>query len=113
MFVAARFYIGMFLLFRPYIVSTHSFSVHTKCLQADVSVNLHSLAFGLHICSERWELAKLFEAVIRTAVAEHRTPVSESALPWEFYDLQFSVLDLSPLLQTWADKCSTIVPRHV
>lgn len=87
--------------------------VHTKCLQADVSVNLHSLAFALHICSERWELAKLFELVIRTAVAEHRTPILESALPWEFYDLQFSVLDLSPLLQNWADKISTAVPCHV
>lgn len=87
--------------------------MHTKCLQADVSVNLHSLAFGLHICSERWELAKMFESVIRTAVAEHRTPVSESALPWQFYDLQFSVLDLSPLLQNWADESSTAVPHHV
>lgn len=55
----------------------------------------------------------MFESVIRTAVAEHRTPVSESALPWQFYDLQFSVLDLSPLLQNWADESSTAVPHHV
>ncbi|KAL3490403.1 hypothetical protein BJX62DRAFT_252046 [Aspergillus germanicus] len=95
-FVAARFYI-----------------VHTKCLQADVSVNLHSLAYSLHICSHRWPLAKMFEAVIRTAVAEHRTPVLESALPIEFYDLRFPVLDICPLLQRWADTSWIPVPSDI
>lgn len=83
-------------------------SVHTKCLHADVSVNLHSLAYSLHICGYRWPLAKLFETVIRTAVAEHRTPVSESALPVEFYDLRISVLDVFPVLERWAENAATV-----
>lgn len=73
-------------------------------MRADVSVNLHSLSYSLHICGYRWPLARLFEIVIRTAVAEHRTPVSESALPVEFYDLQYSVIEISHALQNWVDS---------
>ncbi|OJJ07648.1 hypothetical protein ASPVEDRAFT_76488 [Aspergillus versicolor CBS 583.65] len=95
-FAAARFYI-----------------VHTKCLHADVSVNLHSLAYSLHICSRRWPLAKMFESVIRTAVAEHRTPAIQSALPIEFYDLRYAVAEICPLLQRWVDRYSSPVLRTV
>lgn len=53
------------------------------------------------------------ESVIRTAVAEHRTPISESALPVEFYDLRISVVEVFPLLDRWADDASAIIPRDV
>ncbi|OJJ42113.1 hypothetical protein ASPZODRAFT_77654 [Penicilliopsis zonata CBS 506.65] len=86
-FVAARFYI-----------------VYSKALDADVPRNLHSLAFALHTCSKRWPLARRYEAIIRTAVAEHRTAVLESSLPVQFYDLRFSTLELSDTLQAWADR---------
>lgn len=88
-------------------------TVHTKCLQADVSVNLHSLAYSLHICSRRWPLAETFESVIRTAVAEHRTPVLGSALPIEFYDLRYSVVEISHLLQRWAASYVSPIMRNV
>lgn len=78
--------------------------VHTRCLRADVSINLYYLAYSLHICSHRWPLAKLYERVIRTAVAEHRTPLSETALPLEFYDHRYSVIEISHVLQSWADS---------
>ncbi|KAJ5280288.1 hypothetical protein N7478_005660 [Penicillium angulare] len=56
---------------------------------------------------QRWRLAKLFETVIRTAVAEHRTPVHESALPVEFYDLRYSVVEICDLLESWAVTVSS------
>ncbi|KAI9929456.1 hypothetical protein MW887_000928 [Aspergillus wentii] len=90
-------------LILPIFVAARFCIVHTKCLKADVSVNLHSLAYSLHICSHRWPLAKMCESVIRTAVAEHRTPVSQSALPLEFYDLRCPVVDICASLQVWAD----------
>ena len=113
-FVAARFYIGTFALstiskhLDLYMLTYRAISlVHTKCLHADVSVNLHSLAYSLHICSHRWPLARVFESVIRTAVAEHRTPVLESVLPAEFYDLRYSVIEISPILQNWVDNAAS------
>jgi hypothetical protein len=116
-FVAARFYIGTlhsfhFLMAFPCPASQRLIYrpmplVHTKCLHADVSVNLHSLSYSLHICGYRWPLARLFEIVIRTAVAEHRTPVSESALPVEFYDLRYSVIEISPTLRNWVDNAAS------
>lgn len=83
-FVAARFYI-----------------VNSKALDSNVPVNLHSLSFCLHTCSKRWLLARTCETVIRTAVAEYRTPVSESKVPRVFYDLRNSALDILGALQTW------------
>lgn len=108
-FVAARFYIGIFLFLFNFksIFQLIMPLVHTKCLCADVSVNLHSLAYSLHICSHRWPLAKMFESVIRTAVAEHRTPVLQSELPIEFYDLRYSVIEIYHIVQEWADSYSS------
>lgn len=113
-FAAARFYIGMpsVLELSVWLVLM-SYPVHTKCLHADVSVNLHSLAYSLHICSRRWPLAKMFESVIRTAVADHRTPALQSALPIEFYDLRYAVAEICPLLQRWVDRYSSPVLRTV
>ena len=72
-FVAARFYI-----------------VHSKALDANVPTNLHSLAFALHTCGKCWPLARMYESIIRTAVAEYRTPISQSKVPREFYDLRLT-----------------------
>lgn len=92
-FVAARFYI-----------------VHAKALDADVPSNLHSLAFALHNCRNRWPLARVYETVIRTAVAEHRTPVSSLSLPRQFYELRYSTLEITPSLQEWAEAFSDRSP---
>ncbi|ORY64477.1 uncharacterized protein BCR38DRAFT_343124 [Pseudomassariella vexata] len=87
-FVAARFYI-----------------VYSKALDADVPINLHSLAFALRTASVRWPLARCCETVIRTAVAEHRTPVETSSLPKEFYDLRYSSVEILDILLTWTQNC--------
>ncbi|KAJ5098886.1 hypothetical protein N7532_005887 [Penicillium argentinense] len=100
-------------LILPIFVAARFYIVHTKCLRADVSVNLHSLAYSLHICGHRWPLAKMFESVIRTAVAEHRTPIPQSALPIEFYDLRFSVVEICHILQEWSDSYSSPVLHSV
>ncbi|KAL4868237.1 hypothetical protein BDV12DRAFT_197459 [Aspergillus spectabilis] len=94
-------------------VAARFFIVHTKGRRADVPVNLHSLSYSLYACGHRWPLAKMYDAVIRTAVAEHRTPVLESVLPHEFYDLRTSAVDISPSLQRWADQSSTRIPSDV
>jgi hypothetical protein len=86
-FVAARFYI-----------------VHSKALDANVPTNLHSLAFALHVCGKRWPLARVFELIIRVAVAEYRTPVAQSKVPKEFYNLRLTTFEISDLLVTWAES---------
>lgn len=85
-FTAARFYI-----------------VHSKALDADVPINLHSLAFALHTCAKRWQLARVFETTILMAVAEHRTPLTMSKVPKEFYDLRVPTLDIFDSLKSWTD----------
>ncbi|KAK7578415.1 hypothetical protein V3481_014262 [Fusarium oxysporum f. sp. vasinfectum] len=87
MFAAARFYIA-----------------YSKALDADVPVNLHTLAFTLHICGQHWPLAQQYETIIRAAVAEHRSPISQCVLPLEFYDLRYSTLEIISLLQETAQK---------
>ncbi|OBT84639.1 hypothetical protein VE02_05461 [Pseudogymnoascus sp. 03VT05] len=72
-FTAARFYI-----------------VYAKALDANVPANLHSLAYALNLSSKRWELARRYEIIIRTAVAEHKTAVSMSP----HYPLNSLILDI-------------------
>ena len=85
-FVAARFYI-----------------VHSKALDANVPTNLHSLAFALHVCGKRWPLARIYEQIIRVAVAEYRTPVVQSTVPKEFYDLRLTTFEISDSLIEWVE----------
>lgn len=89
-FVAARFYI-----------------VHSKALDADVPVNLHSLAFALHVSGKRWQLARSFESIIRIAVADYRTPIATSKVPREFYDLAYSTFGIVDQLINWAEGLDT------
>ncbi|KIW57960.1 hypothetical protein PV05_02514 [Exophiala xenobiotica] len=85
MFVAARFYL-----------------VYAKTVAADIPRNLHLLAYALRICGERWVLARRYETVIRTAVAEHHMPIGVmSSLPVQFFDLQYSTLDIDEALRIW------------
>ena len=85
-FVAARFYI-----------------VHSKALDANVPTNLHSLAFALHVCGKRWPLARVYEHIIRVAVAEYRTPVMQSTVPKEFYNLGLTTFEVSDVLVAWVE----------
>jgi hypothetical protein len=95
-FVAARFYI-----------------VHSKALDANVPTNLHSLAFALHVCGKRWPLARIFEHVIRVAVAEYRTPVAQSRVPKEFYNLRLTTFEVSDMLVAWAEGVGADIRLHL
>lgn len=72
--------------------------VWSKALDADVPSNLRSLAFALHVCGQRWPQAGHYEDILRMAVAEHRTPVVESSLPKQFFDLRYSALEIDGVL---------------
>lgn len=73
------------------------FPVYSKALEADVPANLRSLAYYLHSCGKRSSQARRYEVMIRTAVAEHRSPLSQCVLPSSFYDLRLSTLDIADL----------------
>ena len=44
------------------------------------------------------------EKVIRTALSEHKIPLSISSLPSQFFDLQYSALDIDDALHLWAQR---------
>ncbi|KAH8655357.1 hypothetical protein BX600DRAFT_515185 [Xylariales sp. PMI_506] len=83
-------------------VSARFFIVWSKALSADVPSNLRSLAYALHLSGQRWPLARRYEVIVRTAVSEHRTPVQDSSLPRQFFDLRYSAIDIDETLQQWA-----------
>lgn len=85
-FAAARFYL-----------------VHSKALDANVPTNLHALAFALHTCGKTWPLGRTYEHILRIAVAEYRTPIVQSRVPKEFYDLRITTFDVSETLIAWAE----------
>jgi len=85
-FVAARFYL-----------------VHAKILSVEIPRSLDLLIYGLKTCGQRWYFARRLEKVIYTAIAEKRIPVVRSSLPQEFYDLQYSSLDIDHALSLWAE----------
>ncbi|KAF0324480.1 C6 transcription factor [Colletotrichum asianum] len=91
-------------LISPLFVAARFYIVYSKALDADVPANLHTLAFILHACGKRWPLAQLYETIIRTAVAEHRSPISECVLPVEFYDFRYTTLEITELLQSAGTK---------
>ncbi|RDL37437.1 Uncharacterized protein BP5553_04870 [Venustampulla echinocandica] len=86
-FVAARFYL-----------------VHAKILSVEVPRNLDLLIYGLKTCGQRWYFARRLEKVLCTAVAEKKVPLALSSLPSQFYDLQYSSLDIDEALRVWADR---------
>lgn len=109
-FIAARFYIGTYcpvpeMTIRNLFLTPVSV-VYCKALDADVPANLHTLAFALHSFGKRWPLARQYETIIRTAVAEHRSPIEQCVLPVEFYDFRYSTLEITGLLQATAEGLS-------
>lgn len=59
------------------------------------------MAYALLCSGKRWALALRYETVIRTAISEHRSQISESSLPARFYDLRYSTLNLKDELRDW------------
>ncbi|EOD52547.1 putative c6 transcription protein [Neofusicoccum parvum UCRNP2] len=76
-FAAARFYL-----------------VYAKAVGAELPRNLRVLVRALRVCGERWELARRLGAVLQAAAAEHQVPVFMSSLPVQFFDPQFSSLEV-------------------
>lgn len=85
-FVAARFYL-----------------IYAKAVNAELPRNLQVLVHALHICAKRWDLAQRYETILKTAAAEHRMPVVMSSLPQQFFDPQFSTLDIDETLRAAAE----------
>jgi hypothetical protein len=44
------------------------------------------------------------EKVLFAAMAEKKKIVAQSSLPQQFYDLQYSSLDIDDALRVWAEK---------
>ncbi|KAF2176204.1 hypothetical protein K469DRAFT_607965 [Zopfia rhizophila CBS 207.26] len=84
-------------------VASRFFLVHAKMLNVEIPRNLDLLVYSLKTCGLRWSLARRLEKVIRTATADHKLPSSMSSLPVQFYDLQYSCLDIDEALRVWAE----------
>ena len=69
----------------------------------EIPRNLDLLVYSLKTCGLRWPYARRLEKVIRTATADHKLPASISSLPVQFYDLQYSYLDIDEALRVWAE----------
>lgn len=82
---------------------TDSCKVHAKLLNVEIPRNLDLLVYSLKTCGLRWSYARRLEKVIRTATADHKLPSSMSSLPVQFYDLQYSYLDIDEALRVWAE----------
>jgi hypothetical protein len=77
--------------------------VHAKLLNVEIPRNLDLLVYSIKTCGLRWSYARRLEKVIRTATADHKLPASMSSLPVQFYDLQYSYLDIDESLRVWAE----------
>ncbi|KAL1852840.1 hypothetical protein Daus18300_012003 [Diaporthe australafricana] len=91
-------------LITPIFEAARFYVAYSKALDADVPANLHTLAFTLHTFGKRWPLAHQYETIIRAAVAEHRSPISQCAVPVEFYDFRYPTLGITHLLQEAAES---------
>lgn len=91
------------LIISSIFVASRFFLVHAKLLNVEIPRNLDLLVYSLKTCGLRWSYAKRLEKVIRTATADHKLPTSMSSLPVQFYDLQYSYLDIDESLRVWAE----------
>jgi hypothetical protein len=78
--------------------------VHAKILSVEVPRNLDLLVYGLKTCGQRWSFARRLEKVLFAAMAEKKKSVAQSTLPQQFYDLQYSSLDIDEALRVWAER---------
>ena len=86
-FIAARFYL-----------------VHAKILRVEIPRSLDLLIYGLKTCGQRWYFARRLEKVLYRAIAEKGVAVQDCELPVQFYDLQYSSLDIDHALSVWAEE---------
>lgn len=84
-------------------ILSNDYAVHAKLLNVEIPRNLDLLVYSLKTCGLRWPFALRLEKVIRTATADHKMPTTMSSLPVQFYDLQYSCLDIDEALRIWAE----------
>lgn len=85
--------------------------VYAKTVNADVPAGVRSMAYALLCSGKRWSLALRYESVIRTAISEHRSLISESSLPARFYDLRYSTLNIKDDLRAWCESGLHLTPE--
>lgn len=85
--------------------------VYAKTVNADVPSGVRTMAYALLCSGKRWPLALRYENVIRTAISEHRSLVSESSLPARFYDLRYSTLNIKDDLREWCEPGLHLTPE--
>jgi hypothetical protein len=90
-FVAARFYI-----------------IYSRALQLETPNKVHLLIYALSVCGQRWPLARRLQKVLRTALVESSSTVTENPLPIQFYDMQYFSLDIDRALQIWAEDSNSV-----
>ena len=100
--VASRFLLGKIYISLLLRRVAELLPVYAKLLNLDIPRNLDLLIYSLNTCGLRWSYAQRLEKVIRTATSEHKLPVSMTSLPVQFYDLQYSYLDIDEALRVWA-----------
>lgn len=73
---------------------TELFVVHAKLPNVEIPRNLDLFVYSIMTCGLCWYYARRLEKVISTATANHKLPAPMSSLPVQFYDLQYSYLDI-------------------
>ncbi|KAG0646927.1 hypothetical protein D0Z07_6161 [Hyphodiscus hymeniophilus] len=66
--------------------------------------NLDLLVYGLKTCGQRWLFARRLEKVLAVAMAEKKMAIAQSSLPHQFYNLQYSSLDIDEALRVWSER---------
>ncbi|CRG89095.1 Zinc finger transcription factor YRR1 [Talaromyces islandicus] len=88
----------------PIFVAARFFLLHARITGVETPRNIDLLMYSLRVCGQRWNLARRLEKVLRAACAERQVTINFSALPPQFFDLQYSHLDIDKVLEVWADS---------
>lgn len=83
------------------LVMSNISTAHARLFQTPLSGNITILRDVLELYSKRWELAKRYLRVIRSAVDELSAAPSTAPLPAQFYDPQYSTCDINEALRAW------------
>lgn len=85
------------------------FSVHAKLFDSDSALYLDDLIAKLQLCALRWAYAQRLLKVVQAVAPQNDSPHStiSSAIPKQFYDLQYSYLDIDEALRIWAEGSHT------
>lgn len=102
-FNAARYLYGKFNTFSRVLVKILiRETVYGRILRTSLPRNIDLLVFSLKICASRWSLARRLVKVLEQASIELSRGETVSELPFEFWNLQYSSIDIDEALRKWA-----------